>query len=134
MKSRIVKRTARAVGVNMSSEKAAVLKKLAAELGAELVCLDESCGGDTVGHVCGEAGCKKSADTAMVSEELLILSGFERDKLDSFITKLRAEGCYIPLKAAATRHNLSWTVKALAEEIKSEHEAMKSYSRERQAE
>lgn len=53
----------------------------------------------------------------------LIMNGLDRSRLDSFLTRLRAGGVSIPLKAMVTPTNQGWTLAALLAELVQEREA-----------
>ena len=78
----------------------------------------------TVGEILSTPGGALSAHAG--ETECLIFSGFERQSLTGTVGGLRAAGLSIPLKAAATPSNVSWTLKALLAELRREHEYMTS--------
>lgn len=60
-------------------------------------------------------------------EQLLLLSNFERSALNKLLDSLRDAGISIPLKAIVTKHNKTWSVLALLEELGREREAVRQY-------
>ena len=113
-----------AAGINVGEEKEAALMRITEALGIGYKSVDDDCGSDTVGYICGLKGYEKSEERSGVSAEILILSGLDRNDMNSLLEKLRAEKVSIPLKAMLTPHNRDWKVSALAEELAKEHEYM----------
>ena len=113
-----------AVGVNISDEKAAVIKEVMTALGGNFTVAPKDCGADIIGFICGLRGYTAAEQRLDLNEELLIFSGLDSKDLNTAITQLRAKGCSIPLKAMVTQHNRDWTVSALAKELASEHKFM----------
>lgn len=134
MKSRIIMSPSKQiVGINISTEKAEIISKLASSENGRLV-LCENCGEEQVGYLCGFNGFKSSGkESENISEELLLFSGFDNKSLNRILMQIRANGCGVKLKAIVTANNQSWTVKALADELLKEHEAMEKYQQERKS-
>lgn len=84
--------------------------------------------GQTIGYLAGYSGFaeKKSQFLEVpppVGEELLILDGFSRERLDLVLKMLKESGVYVELKAVVTPHNIGWTLGALYAELCRERKA-----------
>lgn len=116
----------RAVGINISQEKAKDIVELVVKLGGQYVEAPSDCGEQRVGYICGLHGYMFNEEKAEVDSEILVFSGFDAKALNAVVTRLRERDCIIPLKALATDKNKDWTVRQLEEELIKEHEYMKS--------
>ena len=58
--------------------------------------------------------------------EMLIMRGFDRSGMNSFLSDLKKKGIKIELKCVETETNSSWTLDKLYWEIKKENEVMRS--------
>lgn len=79
--------------------------------------------GRTIASLCG--GPAPASAPALTGDwpAALIMNGLDRSRLDSFLTRLRAGGVSIPLKAMVTPTNQGWTLAALLAELVREREA-----------
>lgn len=116
----------RAVGINISDEKAKDVVELIVRLGGQYMEAPSDCGEQKIGYVCGMPGYVFNEATSQVESEMLLFSGLDAKALNAIVTRLRERGCIIPLKAIATDKNKDWTVKQLEEELNKEHEYMKN--------
>lgn len=72
-----------------------------------------------------EAEAKK--EKRELTRQAMIMHGFTRQRLDEFLKNMRKAGVpVIPLKAIVTPYNVSWTFRALYEELEKEEEAMRA--------
>lgn len=84
--------------------------------------------GQPVGLLAGIGGKAAAPYTGEApNEQLLLLSNLERAELNRLLDSLRDAGVSIPLKAIVTKHNKTWSVIALLEELGREREAVKQY-------
>lgn len=59
-----------------------------------------------------------------LSRQAMVMYGFTQKRLDEFLKSMRRAGLpVIPLKAVVTPYNVSWTFRALYEELEREEEA-----------
>ena len=79
--------------------------------------------GRTIGSLCGSPGPASAPALTGDWPAALIMNGLDRSRLDSFLTRLRAGGVSIPLKAMVTPTNQGWTLAALLAELVQEREA-----------
>lgn len=79
--------------------------------------------GRTIGSLCGGPGPASAPALTGDWPAALIMNGLDRSRLDSFLTRLRAGGVSIPLKAMVTPTNQGWTLAALLAELVREREA-----------
>lgn len=79
--------------------------------------------GRTIASLCGGPGSAAAPAPAGDWPAALILNGLDRSRLDSFLTRLRAGGVSIPLKAVVTPTNQGWTLAALLAELVQERDA-----------
>lgn len=79
--------------------------------------------GRTIGSLCGGPGPASAPTLTGDWPAALIMNGLDRSRLDSFLTRLRAGGVSIPLKAMVTPTNQGWTLAALLAELVREREA-----------
>lgn len=79
--------------------------------------------GRTIGSLCGGPGPASAPTLTGDWPAALIMNGLDRSRLDSFLTRLRAGGVSIPLKAMVTPTNQGWTLAALLTELVREREA-----------
>ena len=78
--------------------------------------------GRTIGSLCGGPGPASAPALTGDWPAALIMNGLDRSRLDSFLTRLRAGGVSIPLKAMVTPTNQGWTLAALLAELVRERE------------
>lgn len=79
--------------------------------------------GRTIGSLCGGPGPASAPAIEANYPAALVMNGLDRSRLDSFLTRLRAGGVSIPLKAMVTPTNQGWTLAALLAELEQEREA-----------
>lgn len=116
----------RAVGINISQEKAKDVIELIVKLGGQYVEAPSDCGEQKVGCICGLHGYTFSEEKSEISSEILVFSGLDAKAINAVVTRLRERDCMIPLKAIATDKNKDWTVAQLEKELIKEHEYMKN--------
>lgn len=58
--------------------------------------------------------------------EILIMRGFDKSGMTSFLADLKKKGIHIDLKCIETKTNSLWSLRKLYDEIKKEHVAMQS--------
>ena len=59
--------------------------------------------------------------------QLLLMSNFTSPQLNAVLDALREAGVHVPLKAVVTKHNKTWSVLALLEELQREREATRRF-------
>jgi len=69
---------------------------------------------------------EKEAASLPDDAEILIMRGFTRGDITTFLTDLKKKGLRIDLKCVETDTNKSWPLIKLYKEIKNEHEAMQN--------
>ena len=79
--------------------------------------------GLTIARLCGGPGPASAPALAGDWPAALIMNGLDRARLGGFLTRLRAGGVSIPLKAMVTPTNQSWTLAALLAELVQERDA-----------
>lgn len=98
------------------------------EMGIEQVQLQPEQLGQPIGLLAGIGGKAAAPYTGEAPrDQLLLLSQLERSELNRLLDSLRDAGVSIPLKAIITKHNKTWSVLALLEELNREREAVKQY-------
>lgn len=100
------------------------LRRACAVQGVRFRTLAPEDAGQTVGALVGLPGFVRgeAEATSAPDEEMLLLHRFADRGIDRFLAALRrAEVPKIALKAIVTEHNVSWTLAALAEELRREH-------------
>ena len=77
------------------------------------------------------AGLAESRSAFTVGEapdaQLLLMSNFTSPQLNAVLDALREAGVHVPLKAVVTKHNKTWSVLALLEELQREREATRRF-------
>lgn len=121
MKARITGGTEKTVlHYGLSPQHMQALELSAADAGAKLTAAYDT--SLTIGALIkGEGGEPKETVPA---EECLVFAGFDRQSLNALLEDLKASGVRIPLKAVLTPHNSGWTLGALIDELRREHEHM----------
>ena len=81
----------------------------------------------TAGHLAGEKDCPASGEafTGNAPElEFMLLCGLSGSRLDALLSALKRQELRVPYKAVLTRHNRSWTLLRLMEEVRLERSAL----------
>jgi len=81
--------------------------------------------GQPLEAVLGFAAMVQAPEESDVPEEMLVMAGFSAPLMDSFLTGLRQNRVSLPLKAALTQTNQSWSGTALYRELCREREAFR---------
>ena len=98
---------------------------LAAEAtGAEICVVAPADFSQSVGALLGVFPQEKSVCLTPFREEMLLMSGFDRGKMEAFLDNLKQRGVSIPFKAMVTPTNLFWHCDALLAELKKEREQL----------
>ncbi len=85
--------------------------------------------GFTAGSSEAEAG--EEARKTELTRQVMIMFGFTNRRLEELLQNMRKAGMpVIPLKAIVTPQNVSWTFRALYEELEKEHEAIQKRRQE----
>lgn len=58
--------------------------------------------------------------------QMLLMSNFANGQINALLDALRKASVQVPLKAVVTKHNRTWSVLALLEELQREHAAVHS--------
>ena len=125
--------TAKVLTFNITGEQYRLLCACAAKAGAQVLAVPQSDFSQSVGALSGALPPKKEVCFAPFEEQMLIMSAFEREQMDSFLEALRAAQVNIPYKAVVTPTNLFWQCDALLTELKKEHEQMQEAMRQNAA-
>lgn len=115
---------AKAVGININSEKSDSLKKILEEFNVDYVSYDSSCGSQQIGYLCGFNGFSASDQSVEIDKEALLFSGMRSNILNGILDKMRKENIIVKLKAVVTEFNQKWTVSELLAELEKEHNIM----------
>lgn len=103
------------------------LRGTLAALGVDLRVLSPSDLSQSVGFLAalkGHARRPAPAEPPKLTEPVMVLCGFTRERLDVVLEALKASGAPRALKAVLTQTNSAWTVAQLAGELASEREAI----------
>lgn len=110
---------------------AALLKPVLLKLGIRVRIVEPEQYLQSIGYLAGNkmfAESPEAYDGAGFDEPMMVMAGFSERKLDLFLTEMRRKKVPpIALKAIATAQNQAWNSLQLYEELKAEHEKMKSY-------
>ncbi len=120
-----------------TSDKTRLLKGVLVRMGIRIKNIAPSQINETVGTLAGLPGFraenalevqeKETEALPFIPEEMLVLHGFSSRRLDELLGQLRkAKVPPIALKAVLTESNCKWSFYELYQEIKAEHEKMKS--------
>ena len=110
---------------NIGGEALKKVQAAAEAVGTAVIAVPQSDFAQTLGALIGVLPRENKMCFSPFQEPMLIMSGFDRAKMDTFLDTLKKEGVYIPYKAMVTPVNLTWQCDALIEELKKEHEQMK---------
>ncbi|MBO4445400.1 MAG: DUF3783 domain-containing protein [Clostridia bacterium] len=113
---------------NFEDEKYAALEKVCGKTGIRIKRIDKADFGKPVGELAGFVGLAQSGGKTEFSDELMLISTFSGGDLNKVLKAMRAADLDVPLKAALTDTNKTWTAAALCEELKKEHEQMQKNS------
>lgn len=110
---------------------AALLKPVLLKLGIRVRIVEPEQYLQSIGFLAGNKAFAESPeayDGAGFDEPMMVMAGFSERKLDLFLTEMRRKKVpLIALKAIVTTQNQAWNSLQLYEELKAEHEKMKSY-------
>lgn len=113
---------------NFSEEKLLRIKSAAEPFNSEVLVIENTSCGQQLGYLMGAAGYRYNADASYedFNDELLVMSGFDRNDIDSFIKSLHTNGAgRIALKAILTPTNIKWSISELYKAVKSDHDKMR---------
>ena len=116
---------------NLPEEKQIKVCQLAEGLGVRCRVVTQGDQGRTAGELCGLKGSGKPVSPMLqpFSEELLLMAFFPEALMDQFLAALRAQQTPVALKCALTPTNSGWSLIALMQELKQEHQAMQQLNR-----
>ena len=87
--------------------------------------------GETIGYLAelpGFAASGTGQPVAVIEDEVLLMKDLSDDQINRVLTDFRDQGVgRIALKAVVTPNNQSWTLQALVEELRAEHQIMSRY-------
>lgn len=128
MKSRIKKESPLLIGYMINQSNIEVLTKLTNSLKITLKPIGKESAGEKIGFLAGFNGFTKCDNVPenIIEDECLIMSGFSNKSMDKLLLEMKSHNINIPLKCIVTQYNQSWTLNSLIEELKKEHEKMKS--------
>ena len=98
------------------------LRCAAQEHGASVQVIAPAEFSQTIGALLGILPRSNTVCLTPFREPMLIMSSFDREKMEAFLGTLKEKGVSIPYKAVVTPTNLLWQCDALAAELKKEHE------------
>ncbi len=109
--------------MNLSDDKAAVVKDICNVLGAEYAELDSGSGPLRVADIIDGVSDLKSGDgDRKLSMEMAVFAGITSRELDIFLDRYRKSGAApIALKSVVTETNREWTVEKLYSELAREY-------------
>ena len=100
---------------NVSPEKEKIIQSLCQKLSVRAVSIPQRRHGCTIGQALRGEGSDRPAQRPFADEMLVLqLPGI---LMDFFLQGLQSEGADVPLKAAITPTNVSWTADALVREL-----------------
>ncbi len=102
----------------LAPEKEAALRALGEKLSVRMVAVPPSRHGCTIGQVMRGEGADRPAS---LTEEMLVMD-LPGVLLDFFLQGMQQAGVNVPLKAALTPTNVSWTAPALQQELRRERQ------------
>ena len=79
----------------------------------------------TVGALIGVLPRQNEICLSPFKEPMLIMSSFDKEKMETILDNLKVKGVVIPYKAVVTPTNLVWRCDALAKELIKEHEQIR---------
>ncbi len=128
MKSRIKKESPLLIGYMINESNTELLTKLANSMKITLKFIGRESAGDKIGFLAGFNGFTKCDNVPknIIEDECLIMSGFSNKSMDKLLLEMKSYKMNFPLKCIVTQYNQSWTLNNLIEELKKEHEKMKS--------
>ena len=106
---------------NLSPDKLAALRLLAARMGMKLTAVPPERQGMTAAQLL--SGDEAAAETTPFTEELLVLCGFGGGQLDLLLRQLRQHRAAVALKAVLTPTNRDWPLTRLYAELCAERDA-----------
>lgn len=111
---------------NFSGERLSGVKRSLVPLKAAAKEVDKALYGEKLGYLLGIEGYTASGASAEnFDEELLVMSGFDRQDIDELIRFLRKYGVgRVALKAIVTNTNIDWSSSELYYAVKADHEEM----------
>jgi hypothetical protein len=87
--------------------------------------------GETIGYLAGLPGfaaASKQEPATVIEDEVLLMKDLPDSRIDRILTDFRDQGVgRIALKAVVTPNNQSWTLQALVEELRADHQIMSRY-------
>lgn len=84
----------------------------------------------TIGYVMELDGCTKHADdpaTPISTSDLMIIQDLDDDRIQAISFALREANAHVARKAMLTKHNRTWTLASLLQEIEEEHQYFMMY-------
>ena len=110
---------------NISAAHMPALHAAAAQVDADVNTVVPADFSQSVGALLGILPRRKEICLAPFGEEMIVMAGFERAQMETFLDILKSKGVVIPYKAMLTPTNLSWQCDALMEALRQEHEQIK---------
>ena len=111
---------------NISPEKSRKIKAIALQLGFRIRVVKPEEFGQSVGCLAGLPEMEVQGEKQVFTDEMLVLCGVEGPAFHSFLAQIRSKNAPVTLKAVLTEHNAAWTSFKLYENLKQEHEAIRS--------
>lgn len=131
MKARIAPQKELVLLYGIENDKVNQIEHILNEMGARCKIVERGQLGEKMGVLAGYPGFSPVEQTERtgiidVDMECLVMAGFTEKRVDSLLAQLRRANIQIPLKAVMTATNQNWTLAALLQELKKEHDAFHS--------
>lgn len=111
------------------SDKIRRIKGILVRMGIRIRNIEPEMVNQKVGYLAGIKGFAEQPENPgevlpVISEEMMVLSGFYESRLDELLKQLRKNKATVDLKAVITQSNCEWSFYELYEEIRAEHAQM----------
>ena len=110
---------------NLSGAQLSALHTAAAQVNADVSTVVPADFSQSIGALLGILPRANEICLVPFKEPMIVMAGFERAQMETFLDILKAKGVRVPYKAMLTPTNLAWKSDALLEELKKEHEYMR---------
>ena len=117
---------------NFSGDRLTKVSSAVEAINAKVLLIKENDCGQQLGYLIGAEGYNYNinAPYEYFSDELLIMSGFNRDDINELIQTLRISGAgRVALKAIITPVNINWSISQLYKAVKADHDEMSRKSK-----
>lgn len=117
---------------NFSGDRLTKVSSAVEAINAKVLLIKENDCGQQLGYLIGTEGYNYNINAPYehFSDELLIMSGFNRDDINELIQTLRISGAgRVALKAIITPVNINWSIPQLYKAVKADHDEMSRKSK-----